>query len=139
MGRPFFSARYLVLLSTVLIFGITSVAAQQPASAPQAVSPAAYQPGIYLVFPFENAGAPPRVDWLGEGLEELTIQRLTGAGAQVYSHAGDWSSWNGTACHALQNSAMRPCFMWRKISTRTSWFLADSARKGRSLPLKRES
>jgi tetratricopeptide (TPR) repeat protein len=88
MGRPFFSARYLVLLSTVLIFGITSVAAQQPASTPRAASPAAYQPGIYLVFPFENAGAPSRLDWLGEGLEELTIQRLTGVGAQVYSHAG---------------------------------------------------
>ncbi len=28
------------------------------------------------------------MDWLSEGLEELTIQRLTGAGAQVYSHAG---------------------------------------------------
>src|SRR5260370_11384841 len=90
MGRPFFSARYLVLLSTVLIFGITSVAAQQPASTPRAASPAAYQPGIYLVFPFENAGAPSRLDWLGEGLEELTIQPLTGTGAPVYSHAGRW-------------------------------------------------
>ena len=28
------------------------------------------------------------MDWLGEGLEELTIQRLSGAGEQVYSHAG---------------------------------------------------
>jgi len=88
MGRPFFSARYLVSLSTVLIFGITSVAAPQSASNPHARSPAAYQPGIYLVFPFENAGGSPRLDWLSEGLEELTIQRLTGAGAQVYSHAG---------------------------------------------------
>ena len=43
--------------------------------------------GVYLVFPFENAGASPRLDWLGEGLEELTIQYLTGAGQQVYSHA----------------------------------------------------
>jgi len=41
-----------------------------------------------LVFPFENAGASPRLDWLGEGLEELTIQRLSAAGEQVYSHAG---------------------------------------------------
>ncbi len=46
------------------------------------------QQGIYLVFPFENAGASPRLDWLGEGLEELTIQRLFAAGQQVYSHAG---------------------------------------------------
>jgi len=48
----------------------------------------ASQQGIYLVFPFENEGASPRLDWLGEGLEELTIQRLSAAGQQVYSHAG---------------------------------------------------
>jgi len=88
MGRPFFSARCLVLLSTVLFFGITSVSAQQLASTPHAASPGAYQPGIYLVFPFENVGGSPRLDWLSEGLEELTIQRFTGAGVQVYSHAG---------------------------------------------------
>jgi Tfp pilus assembly protein PilF/TolB-like protein len=88
MGRPFFSARYLVLLSTVLFFAITSVSAQQPTSTPHAASPIAYQPGIYLVFPFENVGGTPRLDWLSEGLEELTIQRFTGAGVQVYSHAG---------------------------------------------------
>jgi tetratricopeptide (TPR) repeat protein len=44
--------------------------------------------GIFLVFPFENAGASSRLDWLSEGLEELTIQRLSTAGQQVYSHAG---------------------------------------------------
>jgi tetratricopeptide (TPR) repeat protein len=44
--------------------------------------------GIFLVFPFENAGASPRLDWLSEGLEELTIQKLSAAGQQVYSHAG---------------------------------------------------
>lgn len=46
------------------------------------------QSGVYLVFPFENAGASPRLDWLGEGLEELTIQALSAGGQQVYSHAG---------------------------------------------------
>jgi len=30
----------------------------------------------------------PAIGWLSEGLEELTIQRLSGAGEQVYSHAG---------------------------------------------------
>jgi len=48
----------------------------------------AAQSGVYLVFPFENAGASPRLDWLGEGLEELTIQSLSASGQQVYSHAG---------------------------------------------------
>jgi tetratricopeptide (TPR) repeat protein/TolB-like protein len=46
------------------------------------------QQGLYLVFPFENNGSSPRLDWLGEGLEELTIQYLSDAGEQVYSHAG---------------------------------------------------
>jgi tetratricopeptide (TPR) repeat protein len=88
MERPFFSARYLVLLSVAVVFGTTSVAAQQSAPPPRAGSAAPHQQGIYLVFPFENTGASPRLDWLGEGLEELTIQRLSGAGEQVYSHAG---------------------------------------------------
>jgi tetratricopeptide (TPR) repeat protein/TolB-like protein len=44
--------------------------------------------GIFLVFPFENVGASPRLDWLGEGLEELTILRLSAAGEAVYSHEG---------------------------------------------------
>jgi len=50
--------------------------------------PAANSQGIFLVFPFENAGASSRLDWLSEGLEELTIERLSAAGQQVYSHAG---------------------------------------------------
>ena len=51
-------------------------------------TPATSGQGIFLVFPFENAGASSRLDWLSEGLEELTIQRLSAAGQQVYSHAG---------------------------------------------------
>ena len=88
MQRHFFSARFLVLVSVSAVFGTTSVAGRQSAPPTHAALPAASQQGIYLVFPFENAGASPRLDWLGEGLEELTIQRLSGAGEQVYSHAG---------------------------------------------------
>jgi tetratricopeptide (TPR) repeat protein len=44
--------------------------------------------GIFLVFPFENSGSSPRLEWLSEGLEELTIERLSAAGQQVYSRAG---------------------------------------------------
>jgi tetratricopeptide (TPR) repeat protein len=46
------------------------------------------QAGIFLVFPFDNEAVSPRLEWLGEGLEELTIQRIAAAGLQVYSHAG---------------------------------------------------
>ena len=46
------------------------------------------QDRVYLVFPFESVGTSASLDWLGEGLEELTIERLSRAGEQVYSHAG---------------------------------------------------
>jgi tetratricopeptide (TPR) repeat protein len=46
------------------------------------------QSGVFLAFPFESAGASPRLDWIGAGLEELTIQKLSAAGQQVYSHEG---------------------------------------------------
>jgi len=87
MERHFFSARYLVLLSVFFILETTSVPRGQSAPPPRADA-AAHQQGIYLVFPFENVGASPKLDWLSEGLEELTIQRLSSAGEQVYSHAG---------------------------------------------------
>jgi tetratricopeptide (TPR) repeat protein/TolB-like protein len=88
MERPFFSARCFILLSALVVFGSASLPAQQPASRAHPATVPGYQQGVYLVFPFENAGSSPRLEWLGEGLEELTIQRLSAAGEQVYSHAG---------------------------------------------------
>jgi tetratricopeptide (TPR) repeat protein len=61
---------------------------QAPSSGTSAVAGRNVSHGIYLVFPFENAGASSRLDWLSEGLEELTIQSFSSAGEQVYSHAG---------------------------------------------------
>ncbi len=87
MWRPLCSARCLLLLSSVAFIRTDSLSAQQPSSA-AAAAVTGFQQGVYLVFPFENAGSSPRYDWLGEGLEELTIQRLAAAGEQVYSHAG---------------------------------------------------
>src|ERR1700731_1803972 len=75
----------VVLISCVLLCAAVSLKAQQ---AFPRTSNGSAQSGIYLVFPFENAGASPRLDWLGEGLEELTIQALSSGGQQVYSHAG---------------------------------------------------
>src|SRR5713226_9320908 len=65
------------------IFCAASLQAQAPAR-----TRGAAQTGVYLVFPFASAGASPRLDWLGEGLEELTIQALSAGGQQVYSRAG---------------------------------------------------
>jgi tetratricopeptide (TPR) repeat protein len=86
MGRFSISAFRAVFCGVLAWAGSAFAAGQAPASraTPSRVS----QTGIYLVFPFENAGGPPRLDWVGEGLEELTIQNLSDAGQQVYSHAG---------------------------------------------------
>jgi tetratricopeptide (TPR) repeat protein len=72
-----------LLMSIYLLGGAGQLTAQQSATR----SPLPQQ-GIFLVFPFENAGASARLDWIGEGLEELTIQQLSSGGQQVYSHAG---------------------------------------------------
>jgi tetratricopeptide (TPR) repeat protein len=80
--------KVLLFLGGIVFLCACPVGSQQPI-APAAPSPSrARQEGIFLVFPFENAAASPRLDWIGEGLEELTIQRLSAAGQQVYSHAG---------------------------------------------------
>ena len=95
MKRPVFSAHSLILYSTIAISILTAPAlsARQLATDSSASTgargvAASSQQGIYLVFPFENEGASASLDWLGEGLEELTIQRLSAAGQQVYSHEG---------------------------------------------------
>jgi tetratricopeptide (TPR) repeat protein len=88
MERPFFSARCFKLLSILFLLGSKSVFAQIPPAQNHAAMVPADQHAVYLVFPFEKVGASPRLDWLGEGLEELTIQRLSAAGVHVYSHAG---------------------------------------------------
>jgi len=85
MGCTFFSPSILAF-SLLLILGVSSVSGQSVGA--QTSGSSAFQRGIYLVFPFENLGGSPRLDWLSEGLEELTIQRISAAGEQVFSHEG---------------------------------------------------
>ncbi|PYT58280.1 MAG: hypothetical protein DMG35_18415 [Acidobacteria bacterium] len=87
MGRSFFRPDFPAVLFSVILVGVIG-AADCAAQAPQSTATAKNPQRIYVVLPFENAGASPRLDWLGEGLEELTTQRLSAAGEQVYSHAG---------------------------------------------------
>jgi tetratricopeptide (TPR) repeat protein len=82
MSLDRFNGRALFISCALLCAGATLNAQQTPARANSSA-----QSGVYLVFPFENAGASPRLDWMGEGLEELTIQALAAGGQQVYSHA----------------------------------------------------
>jgi tetratricopeptide (TPR) repeat protein len=87
MVRNVFSTRAILFLCSAVFFAGLSAQAQQPAASNRPIAIPTQQ-GVYLVFPFENTGASPRLDWLGEGLEELTIQYLSDSGTQVYSRAG---------------------------------------------------
>src|SRR5215510_2423819 len=83
-GRPRFG-ELLVKTFFFLLISAAVCAAQQPGSAAKpatsANSPAASGTAqkIYVVLPFEGVGAPSKLDWLSEGLEELTIELLTAA------------------------------------------------------------
>ena len=85
-GRPHFGELLVKILFVSLVAAASR--AQQAGATPQVPAAAGNSQRIYVVLPFENAGAPAKLDWLGEGLEELTIERLAAAGEQVYSHGG---------------------------------------------------
>ncbi|HEV3220351.1 MAG TPA: tetratricopeptide repeat protein [Candidatus Acidoferrales bacterium] len=61
--------------------GSSGVAAAQ---APANSSPTSRAETV-VIFPFENAGREPGKDWLGEGLAELTADRLEGHGPMVFT------------------------------------------------------
>ncbi len=79
---------FLILLAGLIFSWPAATSGQQSAASVPGHSPVLPQSGVFLVFPFENAGATPRLEWIGAGLEELTIQKLSAAGQQVYSHEG---------------------------------------------------
>jgi tetratricopeptide (TPR) repeat protein/TolB-like protein len=76
----------LILYGSFLLLWPGATPGQQSVAPAPGHTPALPQSGVFLVFPFENSGASPRLDWIGEGLEELTIQKLSAAGQQVFSH-----------------------------------------------------
>jgi tetratricopeptide (TPR) repeat protein/TolB-like protein len=93
MLRFFRRPRCRLIRLAILLVGLLASAdskAQQTAPPPKPAGARGNSQKIYVVLPFENgvASAPARMDWLSEGLEELTIQRLSAAGEQVYSLAG---------------------------------------------------
>jgi tetratricopeptide (TPR) repeat protein/TolB-like protein len=81
--RPRFSILFLVL--AFIAPAVLGGSQNEPSAQSNATSGNAQR--IFVVLPFENASGSPRLDWLGEGLEELTAQRLAAAGEHVYSHA----------------------------------------------------
>ena len=87
IGELLVKTAFVSLMAAAVCAAQTAPAAK-PGTLPTSSIASATPQKIYVVLPFENAGAPTKLDWLSEGLEELTIQRLTAAGEQVYSHAG---------------------------------------------------
>jgi tetratricopeptide (TPR) repeat protein len=83
-----------LVLTICALGGAGKLSAKQAGSSASPSRPPLPAKGIFLVFPFENAGSSPSLDWIGEGLEELTIQQLSAAGQQVYSHAGRLSEFD---------------------------------------------
>jgi tetratricopeptide (TPR) repeat protein/TolB-like protein len=92
LGRPRFGELLIqtvfLLLMAAAVCAAQTVPPAKPSSAANSPAASGTSQRIYVVLPFENAGSPAKLDWLSEGLEELTIERLTAAGEQVYSHAG---------------------------------------------------
>jgi tetratricopeptide (TPR) repeat protein len=72
----------------LFLFTANSLPAQNTSSATISPRSTLASGGIYLIFPFERVSTTPRLEWISEGLEELTIQRLSAAHQQVYSHSG---------------------------------------------------
>lgn len=91
-GRPRIGELLVQTIFVSLVAATVSAAQTAPpakaASASNSSPTSGTSKKIYVVLPFENAGVPAKLDWLSEGLEELTIERLTAAGEQVFSHAG---------------------------------------------------
>src|ERR1700675_5005539 len=86
--RQCYRKLYLVLFTRLLFLTPDATSGRQSVAPASGRATPLPQSGVFLVFPFENAGASPRLDWIGAGLEELTIQKLSAAGQQVYSHEG---------------------------------------------------
>jgi tetratricopeptide (TPR) repeat protein/TolB-like protein len=79
---------FLILLAGFVLSWPVAIFGQQSSAPVPGHSATLPQNGVFLVFPFENVGTTPRLDWIGAGLEELSIQKLSAAGQQVFSHEG---------------------------------------------------
>ena len=85
MPARFFRIGIALACAAFFVAGsVRSSSLSQSANAPAAVAESAHA-GTLLVFPFENGSRIASVDWLGEGLSELTVERLEDRGLNVLS------------------------------------------------------
>jgi len=75
----------LTALATILMLSAATRVLSQVQPAPGLPLGAAPRSQVVLTFPFENTGQEAALEWLSEGLAELTIERLTGRGYYLLS------------------------------------------------------
>src|SRR2546426_10554309 len=85
MVQSSFSWNSLRMLCAIAMLGVLPGPASAQ-TAPAGTPPTSPSQGSFLVFPFENTGGGPPLDWLSEGVGELTIQRLAAAGETEVTH-----------------------------------------------------
>ena len=87
MVRTFLCEKFFRVAAAIACMGLLPISVCAQTGAAPAHPRATSSPhGSFLVFPFENVGAGARLDWLSEGLEELTLQKLSDSGEQIFSH-----------------------------------------------------
>src|SRR5258708_9206655 len=77
---------FLILLAGLIFSWPAATSGQQSAASVPGRTHVLPQNGVFLVFPFENTGATPRLEWIGAGLEELTIQKLSTPAQPAHAH-----------------------------------------------------
>jgi TolB-like protein len=76
--------RYLRPAHVAILGFLCGMGGARAASTPPAV-PAETHKGIVLVFPFDNGSRDANLEWLGEGLAEITVERLEDRRVSVLS------------------------------------------------------
>ena len=83
MSPRFFRTGLLLICAVVTTAAMARPALQGPPAATTSDVSGATNPVTLLVFPFENDSRAASLDWLGEGLAELTTERLQDRGVNL--------------------------------------------------------
>jgi hypothetical protein len=85
MPPRFFRTGLLMVCAVILAAAIAQPSLAAQSEGPPGAVFGASNPGTLLVFPFENDSRVASLDWLGEGLAELTTERLQDRGMSLLS------------------------------------------------------
>src|SRR5579872_787206 len=85
MPPQFFRTGLLIVCAVIFTVAITQPSLVAQSESPAGATPGASNPATLLVFPFENDSRVASLDWLGEGLAELTTERLQDRGVSLLS------------------------------------------------------